>query len=105
MNALLLFCLLGAALAVAGCVHRIARKRKEQLRAHGYELIFSLKSYSAWVDCQLDEPLMARDADELASPKPLSRARQIREAWFPALSHHMLRLLQSHSRLIEYLWQ
>lgn len=84
--------------------HR-ARKRRKRLRAQGYELIFSLKTYSAWVDCQRDEPLPAGDTDELASPAPLRRAQEIGQAAFPALSQHMLRLLQAHGRLVEYLWQ
>jgi hypothetical protein len=93
------------ALMITGIARLAARKRQDRLRAQGYELIFSLKSYSAWVDCQSDEPLTSRDADELASPQPLARARALKDAAFPGLSQHMLRLLQAHSRLVEYLWR
>jgi len=93
------------ALAITGWIRHLARKRHKHLRAQGYELIFALKAYSAWVECQRDEPFTSRNADELASPEPLARAHQIKEAAFPGLSEHMLRLLQAHSRLIEYLWQ
>ncbi|HWP13971.1 MAG TPA: hypothetical protein VNN06_19255 [Ramlibacter sp.] len=96
---------LALALVIAGGVRRNARKRHEQLQARGYELIFSLKAYSAWVDWQCDEPIMSRNTDELTSPKPLARAREIKQAAFPGLTQHMLRLLQAHSHLVEYLWQ
>lgn len=92
-------------LIIIGWTRHLARKRQEQLRARGYDLIFSLKTYSAWVDCQRDEPIMPSDADELALPGPLRRAREIEEASFPALSQHMLRLFQAHGRLTEYLWR
>jgi len=107
MNEILVSCLLVAALVLAtiGWARQAGRKREEHLRDLGYELIFSLKSYSAWVDSLRDEPFMTRDTDELASPRHLARAREIKEAWFPGLSQHMLRLLQAHSHLIEYLWQ
>lgn len=94
-----------AAIAITGWKRFIARKRRDRLRVQGYALIGSLKAYSAWVDCQSDEPLMSSDADELASPPPLARAREIGESAFPGLSQHMLLLLQAHSRLVEYLWQ
>jgi hypothetical protein len=107
MNELFLGVLAAVALglAVTGVARHVVHKRHERLRAQGYELIFSLKSYSAWVDCQSDEPFVSRDSDELASPEPLARAVEIRKAAFPGLSQHMLRLLQAHSRLVEYLWQ
>lgn len=107
MSELFLSCLLVAALVLATVVwaHHAAQEHKKQLQAQGYELIFCLKSYSAWVDFQRDEPFLTRNTEELASPAPLTRVREIRDASFPALSHHMLRLLQAHSHLIEYLWQ
>jgi hypothetical protein len=91
------------AAAVAGAIRALRHKRQERLRVQGYELIFSLKTYSAWVDCQIDEPWVHGEPDDLVCPAPLARAREIKEAAFPALS--MLRLLQAHSRLVEYLWQ
>ncbi len=91
-------------LGVGWVRHRASRRRK-RLQTQGYDLIFSLKTYSAWVDCQRDEPLPADHTDELASPPPLRRAQEIGQAAFPALSQHMLRLLQAHGRLVEYLRQ
>ena len=93
------------ALAITAGARVLGRRRHVRLRARGYELIFSLKSYSAWVDSWCDEPLMSRIPDELALPEPLARAREIRDTAFPGLSQHMVRLLQSHSRLIEHLWR
>jgi hypothetical protein len=106
MNATVLAILLvGALMLVAGAWARyLAHRRNQYLRARGYELIAALKAYSAWVDCQRDEPFLCRDADELSVPEPLARALGIKAA-FPALSQHTLRLLQAHSRLVEYLWQ
>jgi hypothetical protein len=95
----------GLALIVTGWARYAAVKRREALRARGYALISSLKAYSAWVDFQRDEPLVSSDTDELASPEPLACALRIRQAAFPGLSQHMLRLVQAHSRVIEYLWE
>jgi len=105
MNETLLWSLVIAALALAiiGRARYSARKRKERFQAEGYSLISALKAYSAWVDYQRDEPLS--ETGELASPEPLARARAIKDASFPGLSQHMLRLLQAHGRLVEYLWR
>lgn len=97
--------ILGTAIAAAAWLAHLARKRHEHLRALGYELIYSLKGYSAWVDCQRDEPFRAGDADAPPLPEPLARACAVKDEAFPGLSQHMVRLLQAHSRLIEYLWQ
>ncbi len=106
MNATVLAIVLGGALllVIAAWVRYLAHRRREYLRARGYEFISALKAYSAWVDCQRDEPFVRRDTDELSVPEPLARALSIK-AVFPALSQHTLRLLQAHSRLVEYLWQ
>lgn len=99
------FCLVvGGGLVIRWVAH--ARQRRAQVRrAHGYELIHSLRAYSAWIECQRDLPFTARSLDELTSPWPLTRARQIKRDWFPDLSEHMVRLLQAHSRMVEYLWE
>lgn len=97
--------LVGTLMLVAAAWARyLAHRRRQYLRARGYEFIAALKAYSAWVDCQRDEPLLRKDSEELAVPEPLARALAIK-AVFPALSQHTLRLLQAHSRLVEYLWQ
>jgi len=96
---------LAAAYLVYRVVRYLARSRQERLRAQGYRLIHALNAYSAWVDCQRDEPFLAHSIDELSSPEPLTQARRVKEESFPTLSQHMVRLLQAHSRLIEYLWQ
>jgi hypothetical protein len=95
----------GAAMAVLGWVRKASRRRAQQLRAHGYRLIHALRAYSAWIDCHRDLPFTARSLEELTSPEPLTQARQIKSDWFPGLSQHMVRLLQAHSRVIEYMWQ
>src|SRR5256885_14781957 len=92
-----------AALVFFAALRFRARRRRARHREQGRHLIYWLKAYSAWVDCQRDEPFVARNIDELASPQPLARALRIKDESFPELSQHMLRLLQAHSRLIEYL--
>jgi hypothetical protein len=82
-----------------------ARKRHEQLRSQGYKLIRTLNAYSAWVDFQRDNALVEQSMDELTLPGPLARSLVIKDIWFPSLSHHMLRMLQAHAHLMEYLWQ
>jgi hypothetical protein len=94
-----------AALAFVAALVWLAQRQRSRLHQQGLHLIYWLKAYSAWVDCQRDEPLLARDVDELALPEPLARVLALKEAAFPELSQHMVRLLQAHSRLIEYLWQ
>ena len=86
-------------------VRYTVQRRKDLLRAHGYRLIHCLNAYSAWVDYQRDDALLDQSTDELTSPEPLAQALAIKEAAFPSLGQHMLRLLQAHSRLMEYLWQ
>lgn len=94
----------GLAVAVIAWLAHLARKRHEHRRAQGYELIHSLKAYAAWIDCRRDEPFRLGEAGERTLPEPLERACAIKDAQFPALAGHMVRLLQAHSRLIEYLW-
>jgi hypothetical protein len=98
-------CLAAAGAAVFLWARHLSRVRSDELRAQGYRLIHALQEYSAWVDFQRDLPLTARDADELASPEPLTQARRIMRECFPDISQYMVRLLQAHSRVIEYLWQ
>jgi hypothetical protein len=94
-----------AALAVVAALFYGAQIQRRRVRSQGLHLIYWLKAYSAWVDCQRDDPFLARDVDELTLPAPLSHALAIKDAAFPELSERMVRLLQAHSRLIEYLWQ
>jgi hypothetical protein len=91
--------------AVYGWLRRLSQGHTEQRRLQGYRLIHSLQAYSAWIDYQRDLPFTALSLDELTSPEPLTQARHIKNIWFPMLSQHMVRLLQAHSRMIEYLWQ
>jgi hypothetical protein len=103
--------LLALAAVLAGCLAifhwmRVrSREREDRLRAQGYRLIHALGAYSAWIDAQREAPITARSLEELTSPEPLTRARRIRGEHFPELAAHMLRLLQSHSRVMEYHWQ
>src|SRR5438105_3327334 len=94
-----------AAVGIFSAARYLARRQRERLHAQGLHLIYWLKAYAAWVDCQCDEPFTAHGPDELASPEPIARALRIQEKMFPQLAQHMLRLLQAHSRLVEYLWQ
>jgi hypothetical protein len=94
-----------AAVAFVAALLYLAQRQRDRLHTRGLHLIYWLKAYSAWVDCQRDEPFLARDIDELALPEPLAQALALKDAAFPELSQHMVRLLQAHSRLIEYLWQ
>lgn len=96
--------------AMAGTVvyrwtQHLNRARARCLREQGYRLIHALREYSAWIDYHRDLPFTASNLDELSSPPPLTRARQVKCDWFPGLSQHMVRLLQAHSRVIEHLWE
>jgi hypothetical protein len=97
--------LLAAFAAMVHWLRHAARIRHEKLRMEGYRLIHALAAYSAWMDVQHDIPCIAQSLDELTSPEPLTRARHIKDEYFPELSSHMVRLLQAHSRVMEYLWQ
>ncbi|MDP3759548.1 MAG: hypothetical protein Q8R01_03390 [Ramlibacter sp.] len=97
--------LVAAATAVYRWMRHLRRVRAQHLRAQGYRLIHALREYSAWIDFQRDQPFTAGSVEELTSPEPLTQARQIKRDCFPDLSQHMVRLLQAHSRVIEYLWQ
>lgn len=99
------FSLAAAVTAVYLWARHLGRVRAEELRAQGYRLIHALQEYSAWIDFQRDLPFTARNVDELTSPEPLTQARRILRERFPEISQHMVRLLQAHSRVIEYLWQ
>ncbi len=98
-------CLAVMSLLACRWISHIRQRRAELRRAHGYSLIHSLRAYSAWIECQRDLPFTAQSLDELTSPAPLHRAREIRREWFPSLGQQMVQLLQAHSRLIEYLWE
>lgn len=96
---------LAAALAVYLWSRHLERVRTKQMRAQGYRLIRALTEYSAWIDYHRDVPFTAGSPDELTSPEPLTQARDIMRESFPDISQHMVRLLQSHSHVIEHLWQ
>jgi hypothetical protein len=102
--ATLLAAALGLAAGIALCRHLRARQAARR-RAAAYRLMDSLKAYSAWMDCQRDEPIFERSLEELSTPAPLLRASQIRDEWFPELAGLMVRLLQSHRMMMEYLWE
>lgn len=97
--------LMAAATAAFLWARHLGRVRAEELRAQGYRLIHALSEYSAWIDFQRELPLSARNLDELAAPEPLIQAGRITRECFPDMAQHMHRLLQAHSRVIEYLWE
>ncbi|MBG9390255.1 hypothetical protein [Caenimonas aquaedulcis] len=97
--------LLAAFVGVLQWLRYAANLRSARLRIQGHRLIHALGAYSAWIDAQHDQPFTARSLDELTSPEPLTRARLIKQEHFPELSAQMFRLLQTHSRVIEYLWE
>jgi len=99
------FSVAAAITAVYLWARHLGRVRLQELRAQGYRLIHALQEYSAWIDLQRDLPFTASSLDELTSPEPLTQARRIMRECFPDISQHMIRLLQAHSRVIEYLWQ
>jgi hypothetical protein len=111
MNDIVLNSLAAALMLVAAGIslfqwwRHVNRVRTARLRSQGYRLIHALQAYSAWIDAQRDLPFTAHSLDELTSPEPLTRARAIKRESFPSLAPHMVRLLQAHSHVIEYLWQ
>ena len=80
-------------------------RRQARKRAAGYQLIDCLKAYTAWIDWHRDEPLVQVKPDALALPPPLEQAVRIKDAHFPELSPLMLKLLQTHGELMQYLWE
>jgi hypothetical protein len=110
MDKFLLPAIAALALMVAGAaffrwMRHLAQARAARLRSQGHRLIHALQAYSAWIDSQRDSLFTASSLDELTSPEPLALALRIKGEWFPTLQPDMLRLLQAHSRMIEYLWQ
>lgn len=97
--------LVAAATAVFLWSRHLGRVRADELRAQGYRLIHALTEYSAWIDYQRELPLSARHLDELAAPEALVQARRITRQSFPDMMQHVHRLVQAHSRVIEYLWE
>jgi hypothetical protein len=100
--------LVTAALGVAFALWRLRvafTRRVARRRAAGYQLIDCLKAYTAWIDWQRDEPLMHTKPDALAVPPPLEQAVRIKESDFPELSPLMVKLLQTHRELMQYLWE
>jgi hypothetical protein len=81
-------------------VRRAARRRQA-----GYRLMDCLKAYTAWIDWHRDEPLLHQDPETLAIPAALAQAVQIKDEHFPQLAPLMLRLLQAHRELMQYLWE
>ena len=49
------------------------RRAAQARRKAGRQLVDSVKAYSAWMDCQRDEPFMERNPEELSLPEPLKR--------------------------------
>lgn len=80
-------------------------RRAASHRAAGYQLIDSLKAYTAWIDWHRDEPLLHHHPEELGLPEPLARAVKIKDQHFPQLTPLMLQLLHSHRELMQYLWE
>jgi hypothetical protein len=111
MDELLVTTLLAAAAAVAAVtvgihvLRTLAERRAAVRKEQSYKMIHALNAYSAWIECQRELPFTARSLDELTSPEPLTRARQIKRDFFPSLHPNIVRLLKSHHRLIEYLWE
>ncbi|TWO70588.1 hypothetical protein FN976_13575 [Caenimonas sedimenti] len=88
---------------------RLARLRVERAatarRKAARDLVDSMKAYGAWMDARRDEPLDDSSLDELTVPPPLRRAVTIKDEAFPQMAPAMVRLLKSHSAMIEFLWQ
>lgn len=100
--------LVAAALAVAVVLWRLrARLLKHMARRRqaGYQLMDSLKAYTVWIDWHRDEPQLHQDPAKLAIPAALARAVEIQGQHFPELARLMAQLLQTHSALMQYLWE
>jgi hypothetical protein len=74
-------------------------------RMAGHRLMDCLKAYSAWVDWQRDEPLMHQHPGDVGIPPPLAQACQLKDQWLPELAPLMLKLLESHRELMQFLWE
>jgi hypothetical protein len=96
------------ALVIAGVLWRLrvrAVRRAAVRRAAGYQLIDSLKAYTAWIDWHRNEPLLHQNPEDLSVPAVLKQAVQVKDQHFPELSGLMVQLLQTHRELMQYLWE
>lgn len=88
---------------------RLARLRVERAatarRKAAREMVDSMKAYGAWMDARRDEPFTEKSLDELSMPTPLRRAVSIKDEAFPEMGPSLVRLLKSHSAMMEFLWQ
>jgi hypothetical protein len=82
-------------------VERAASARRKAAR----DLVDCMKAYGAWMDARRDEPFVESNLEELTLPPPLQRAVGIKDEVFPQVAPALVRLLRSHSAMIEFLWQ
>lgn len=83
---------------------RVARAASARRKA-AREIVNNMKAYGAWMDARRDEPFAESSPEELTLPPPLRRAVALKDEAFPELAPALLRLLRSHSAMIEFLWQ
>jgi hypothetical protein len=81
-------------------VRRVMRRRNA-----AYKLMDCLKAYSAWIDWHRDEPLLHQSPEDLTLPAALAQAGQLKDEFLPELAGLMVKLLQTHRELMQYLWE
>jgi hypothetical protein len=82
-------------------VVRAANARRKAAR----DMVDCMKAYGAWMDARRDEPFTESSLEELSMPTPLRRAVAIKDEAFPQMGPALVRLLRSHSAMMEFLWQ
>lgn len=97
--------LAGALVAIAAASFWLSRSRllRDLRRQHAEEALEALASYSEWVATQ--RRLGAFGVDRAGPVAALARLRQVQEAVFPELAPGLVRLLELHARLLEFLWR
>jgi hypothetical protein len=106
----LFFVLIVLALAIAllglhRWVYQKSHSEQRRRKAQGYQLIYALNAYSAWLDFLPCEPFIENVQDQLPWPESLKRAREITRVSFPDLLPQVLRLLEGDTRLMGFMWQ
>jgi len=96
---------IGVLLAALHTLVQSVRRRRQERRQYGWQLIHELKEYSAWVESLRGEPPLSAEPDELTPAQALRDARAIAQVHFPPLAQLMLRLLQADSELMRHLWE
>jgi len=83
----------------------LARRRllRDTRREHAEDALEALATYSEWVAAQRRQAMFQGDRTDGSAP--LVRVRGAQQAAFPELAPALVRLLEMHARLLDFLWR